>query len=120
MRKTIWLTATFVIVFFLAGFLELDSWIHPLKWIILGFFFCTSWLTNLLVEQGMANNREKFTVFYLASVIIRLVTSLCFVLVVLYRDPGFTRLFLINFFALYLCFTLFEIIFIVRNLRRFS
>lgn len=120
MRKTILLTSVLAIVFFLADFSGLNGWLHPLKWIILSFFFCTSWMTNLLSEQGMANNGEKFIVFYLASVVIRIVSALVFITVILVKRVDKTYLFLANFFALYLCFTLFEIIFIVRKLRRFS
>jgi O-antigen/teichoic acid export membrane protein len=120
MRNTILLTAVFSIVFFLAAYFEKDFWLHPLNWIILGFFFCTSWFTNLLVEQGMANKGEKFILFYLTSVVVRLILALIFVTVILYRKEESKVLFLLNFFGLYLCFSLFEISSQVRNLRRFS
>lgn len=120
MRKTLVLIALIAIVFFLADKLGPWSWIHPLKWFILAYFAAISYLFHLLTTLGMRNNRENFINFYLSTIIIRFITTLVFLIAFLVNDIEKPFLFVGNFFALYLCFTVFEIYGLYSNLRRFS
>ncbi len=119
MAKKLILPILFAIVFFLAGFWGLDRFLHPHKWIILAFFVAIDYLFYLLTELGMKSNREKFIEFYLSTVIIRLVFSIVFIGTELLLKVEKPFLFVGNFFALYLFFTIFEISTLYRKLRRF-
>lgn len=120
MRNTIVLIIVVSIVFFLADKLGPWAWFHPYKWFILAYFGALSYLIHLLTSLGMRNNRENFINFYLSTIIIRFITTLIFLIAFLIKDIDKPFLFVGNFFALYLCFTVFEIYGLYSNLRRFS
>ena len=108
------------IVFFLAPSIGLSPYLHPLKWTLFAFFLTISYLNYVLMNQAFAQNREKFIVFSLASMVGRLILSLVFVGVMVLIETPNRRLFVLNFFALYLLFTSFEVWSNLANLRRFS
>lgn len=120
MLKTLYLIILLSIVFFIAEKLGLKQVFHQEKWVILIFLSALSYLMHLLNTEGMANNGDKFINYYLVFTVIRFVGSLIFVAVYLILGVESEVLFILNFFALYLCFTMFEIINLYRNLRRFS
>lgn len=120
MRQTIIVYIGLIIVLFLADYFKLNAWIHPRKWTIVAFFGMMSYLLHTLVGFGMRNNREKFIEFYIGSVAARFFLVLIFIGIMLYLRVENPNLFVLNFFALYLFFTIFEITNIVRKLRRFS
>lgn len=120
MRNSIILTGIIIIVFFLSKSLGFDHLIHPQKWIILSFFVAISYLFHLLIKQGMANKRENFVQFYLATIVIRFLLSILFIGFELYYHVQKPLLFIINFFVLYLFYTIFEISNLYRNLRQNS
>lgn len=106
------------IALFLAQRFQLNSIIHPYIWYILAFFFGLSFLIHRLMEFGLRNNREKFVTFYISTIVGRLILSLVFIALFLYNGLTDSFLFVLNFFALYLFFTCFEIYGLYRNLRR--
>lgn len=120
MLKTVFLIVFFAIVFFVADHFKLNWPIHTYKWYMLAFFTALSFLFHSLVDQGKRNDNEKFIQYYLASVVIRLLACVIFVLVFLLKGLDNKTIFLLNFFVLYLCFTVFEIYLLSTNLRRFS
>ena len=118
MFRSILATLLIGIVLFLAQHFKFDSYIHPDIWYILAFFFGLSFLIHRLMEFGLRNNREKFVTFYLSTIVGRLILSLVFIALFLYRGLTDSFLFVINFFALYLFYTCFEIYGLYCNLRR--
>lgn len=118
MLRTLIATISLGIVFFLAQKLHLDSFLHPYIWYILVFFFGLAFLVHRLMEFGMQNKREKFVTFYISSIVVRIILSIIFIAIFLYRGLTDSFLFVINFFALYLFYTCFEIYGLYRNLRR--
>jgi hypothetical protein len=120
MLKTVTLTGIIIIVFFLFSFIGLGHLLHQQKWVMLIFFVSISFLLNLFSKQGLSNNRENFVTFYLASIVSRLILCIIFVGVELYLDVPDVKIFIINFFVLYLCYTVFEISELYRNLRQNS
>ena len=93
-------------------------WIHPHIWYILVFFVMLSFLIHRLMEYGLRNNREKFVTFYLSTIVGRLILSIIFIGIFLYSGLTDSFTFVINFFALYLFYTCFEIYGLYCNLRR--
>ncbi|TDE16282.1 hypothetical protein [Dyadobacter psychrotolerans] len=118
MLRTTIATTILGIALFLAQRFNLKSFIHPDIWYILAFFFGLSFLIHRLMEFGMRNNREKFVTFYISTIVGRLILSLIFIALFLYRGLTDSFLFIINFFALYLFYTCFEIYGLYCNLRR--
>ena len=106
------------IVLFLAQRFHTDSFIHPHIWYILAFFFGLSFLIHRLMEIGLRNNREKFVTYYMSTIVGRIILSLLFIALFLYKGLTDSFIFIVNFFALYLFYTCFEIYGLYRNLRR--
>lgn len=120
MRQTLIVYLIVIVALFLADYFNFNAWVHPRKWVILAFFAMMSYILHTLVKLGMRNNREKFIEFYIGSVALRFILVLIFIAVMLYMKVENPNLFVLNFFALYLFFTIVEITNIVRKLRRFS
>lgn len=116
------IVATFIlgIVFFLARKYQLDFWFHPEFGSMLAFFLGISFLFHRLMEFGFKDKRDKFVEFYLSTVVARLLLCVIFVGVYLYLGVDQIEVFIANFFALYLFYTIFEIYGLYRNLRRDS
>ncbi len=106
------------IALFLAQYFHFDKWLHPYIWYIFAFFTGLTFFIHRVMEFGHQNNREKFVQFYLATVVGRLLLCVVFIGAFLYAGLTNSVLFIINFFALYLFYTSFEIYGLYRNLRR--
>jgi hypothetical protein len=120
MSKTLILTGVLIIVFFVADATGLGHLLHQQKWVILSFFVAYSFLFNRLIELGFREKRKNFIPFYLSSVALRLLLSIIFIGIELYRGLQQQELFVINFFVLYLFYTIFEIWNLNSNLRQNS
>jgi O-antigen/teichoic acid export membrane protein len=120
MLRSLLLTLLLGIVFFLAPTLGITGWIHPSAIYMILFFMGISFLIHRLMEYGFRNKRDKFVEFYLSTVVIRLLLCIVFVGIFLYRGVQHAPVFIANFFALYLFYTIFEIYHLYRNLRRDS
>jgi hypothetical protein len=118
MFRSILATLILGIVLFLAPYMGLNSYLHPYIWYILAFFLGISFLTHRLMEFGFKNKREKFVPFYISTIVAKLIFSLVFIGLFLYKGLSDSFLFVINFFALYLFYTCFEIYGLYCNLRR--
>jgi hypothetical protein len=118
MTKTLILTGIIILIFAAAEPLGFGRFAHPQKWIILSFFVTVSFLFHQLTEQALRKNKEKFVEFYLATVIIRILLSMIFVGIEFYLKVSDKPLFVITFFVLYLCYTIFEITNFSRKLRQ--
>lgn len=114
------LIATFIlgIVFFIAQRTNNDAWLHSHIWYILCFFLGISFLIHRLMEFGFKNKRDKFVQFYLSTIIARLLLSIAFIGFFFFIGIEDKPLFIIDFFALYLFYTCFEIYGLYSNLRR--
>ena len=89
--------------------------LHSHIWFMLLFFFCLTLLTMLIVLQS--NQAKSFVVFYLSTVVFRLLISIMAAFVFLYFIPKQEVAFIVNFFSFYLLFLLFEIKTLLSNLR---
>lgn len=118
MLRTLLATVILGIVFFLVQHYFPDTVLHPYIWYLLIFFFGLSFFGHRLMEFGLRNNREKFVTFYISTIVARIVLSLLFIGLFLYKGLTDSFLFVTNFFALYLFYTCFEIYGLYRNLRR--
>ncbi|GAB3906358.1 hypothetical protein GCM10028803_38580 [Larkinella knui] len=118
MRYSIGATALLAIVFFIAEQYGAAAWLHPYWKFMLIFFLSISFLIHRLMEVGFQNNREKFIPFYMATIVARLILCLVFVGFFLWHGVHGVKLFILDFLALYIFYTAFEIYILSRNLRR--
>jgi hypothetical protein len=101
---------------------HLSPWtqlLHPNVSMIFVFLAFQSYLTFNIAQIGLKNGKEKFVQLQLINLTIRFVLSLSFIGFFAYSGTPEIYLFVINFFVLYLCSANFEIIGLLRNLRRF-
>ncbi len=120
MLRTVILTVVLIIVFFSAKYLGFENLLHEKKWLILGFFVAFSFLFHRVIEFGLREKQKNFIPFYLSTVVLRLILSLIFIGIELYVGLRNQELFILNFFVLYLFYTIFEIWNLSRKLRHNS
>lgn len=93
--------------------------LHPNISFIVVFLAFQSYLTYSIAQIGLKDGKEKFIQFQMINLTIRFLLSLSFIGFFAYSGTPQIFLFVINFFVLYLCSANFEIIGLLRNLRRF-
>ena len=93
--------------------------LHPDVAFIFVFLAFQSYLTFSIAQIGLKDGKEKFIQFQMINLTIRFILSLSFIGFFAYSGTPEIFLFVINFFVLYLCSANFEIIGLLRNLRRF-
>lgn len=113
-------TSFLAIVFFVAERYSVTPWLHPDWKLLLVFFVSVSFLTHRLVYTGLQGNREKFVPLYLAATVARFVLGLAFVGFFLFQEIKQRRTFVLDFLALYIIYTGFEIWGFTRKLRQNS
>ncbi|GHB58909.1 hypothetical protein [Persicitalea jodogahamensis] len=120
MLRSILLTLVLGIAFFLVEHYGYGFYVHPWAKYMILFFLAISFLIHRLMEFGFRNKRDKFVEFYLSTVVARLLLCIAFVAVAFYFGVNNAPIFIANFFALYLFYTIFEIYGLYRTLRRDS
>lgn len=120
MLRSLLLTLLLGIAFFSVERFGYGFYVHPWINYMLLFFLAISFLIHRLMEFGFRNKRGKFVEFYLSTVVARLLLCIAFVAVAFYLGVGNAPVFVANFFALYLFYTVFEIYGLYRTLRRDS
>lgn len=108
--------------FVLAGFALAIKQFFPLAitdqfWIIFGFISGLTFIAYLLAYVGIKRNPQIGVFAILGSVIIKMLFAMSFVLIYSLKQTKGDMAFALNFFSLYLLFTLFEILGLLRNLR---
>ena len=120
MLRLLLLTLFFGIAFFGAEAIGATRWFHPEFLLLLGFFLTVGVVSHGLIQRGFQNNRDKFVLFYLGSVVFRLLAAMVFLFVFYRLGTAQFQRFILNFFVLYLCYAGFEFYGVRANLRRFS
>lgn len=118
MLRSLLFTALLAFVFFLAEYLGLSRFVHPLWMVMLLFYLSLSFLMHRLVELGNQDKGERFIPFYMAFTVARLILSVAFVGFFIYRGVADRRIFILDFLVLYIFYTAFEIYGLSSNLRR--
>lgn len=86
-------------------------------WVILGFVAGLTFIAYVVAYLGIKNKPETGIAAIMVSITIKLLFSMAFVLVYRHITDGFNVVFILNFFCLYLFFSVFEIYCLLRNLR---
>ncbi|RZL35782.1 MAG: hypothetical protein EOP00_30070 [Pedobacter sp.] len=86
-------------------------------WLIFWFLGGLTLIAYILADLGIKRKPETGVFSILGAVILKMLFSMSFVLIYSLKHPESDLLFVFNFFSLYLLFTLFEILGLLRNLR---
>ncbi len=97
---------------------NLSVYLHQNIDYILVFFVFLSYLNKLLFEIGWKNGREKLIHYMMGIQAFRFISSLIFIGIFAFLKINNIYIFVGNFFVLYLFSTNFEIITLLRKLRR--
>ncbi len=97
---------------------DFSEYIHENIYYILVFFIFLSYLNKLLFEIGWKNGREKLIQFMMGIQAFRFISSLIFIGIFAFLKIQNIYIFVGNFFVLYLFSTNFEIMTLLRKLRR--
>ncbi|OJJ18681.1 hypothetical protein BKI52_24045 [marine bacterium AO1-C] len=98
-------------------FIEKYTLMHFSKWGLLAFFVLSSLLTTFITSYGMKANPDGFHKYYFTSIGVRFFLSIIFVFICIFLRIEGRNLFVINFFVFYFLYFVFEIYFLLGNLR---
>ena len=119
MKELILFYIAFAGILYLVHLSPLAHLLHPHITFIFAFLAFQSYLTFSIAQIGLKDGKEKFIQFQLINLTIRFILSISFIGFFAYSGTPEIFLFVVNFFVLYLCSANFEIIGLLRNLRRF-
>lgn len=105
------------IVVLIPQILPASDFLVPSFWLIFGFLGGITYIAYILAHIGINRNPEAGVVAILGSVIVKLIFCMAFVLIYSIKAKESGILFILNFFSLYLLFTVFEMYCLLRNLR---
>ncbi len=95
-------------------------WFHDRVWQILLFFATLTLVTSVLAEKFMGKNELNSVAVILGTAVFRLLGSIVFVFVVLWKGYENILWFVVDFFIIYLLYLLFDIYSLITNLRLHS
>lgn len=86
-------------------------------WLIFGFMAVITYVAYALVNIGLKRNPQAGVMAIMGSIGVKMIFCMAFVLIYSIKAKGDGLLFILNFFSVYLLFTVFEMYCLLRNLR---
>lgn len=86
-------------------------------WVVLGFLSGITFIAYVVAHLGIKRNPETGVMAIMASIALKMIFSMAFVLIYSLNNKENGVVFVLNFFSLYLLFSFFEIYCLLRNLR---
>ena len=86
-------------------------------WLIFGFMAAITYIAYVLVNIGLKRNPQAGVMAIMGSIGVKMIFCMAFVLIYSIKAKGDGLLFILNFFSIYLLFTVFEMYCLLRNLR---
>ncbi|MCX2494113.1 hypothetical protein OQX63_11560 [Pedobacter sp. PF22-3] len=86
-------------------------------WVMFGFLAGITYIAYMLVDIGVKRDPEVGVMAIMGSIAVKMIFCMAFVLIYSIKAKGIGLVFLLNFFSLYLLFTVFEVYCLLRNLR---
>jgi uncharacterized membrane protein HdeD (DUF308 family) len=99
-------------LFFL--FPQIQIFIFPF---IIVFFFVLTSLLHLWVSKGSEEHPRRFPAYFMGATTIKLLASLAFIVIYALKQPAEAKRFIVIFFAVYMIYTAFETISLLKNLK---
>lgn len=103
--------------------LALQDWLQPTAvlspnfWLLLGFLYFLTLIVYVLSVLGIKRGGEAGVLSILGGIIIKFLLAASLFLVILLKSNENQLVLGLNFFSIYLLFTVFEVIFLLRILR---
>ncbi|MBA2584081.1 MAG: hypothetical protein H0V01_11930 [Bacteroidetes bacterium] len=117
MKKLVILT--FVLIFLsFVGFHFLLIKAPLVHYYSIGFFFVITVLTHYFLTKAAIKSPGRFPAYYMGGVTLKLFISMIFIVIYAVLNKGEAKVFLLSFFILYLIYTSFETILILKHLNR--
>ncbi|MFF5384017.1 hypothetical protein [Pedobacter suwonensis] len=114
----------FIFVGLLIGVIAVLPLVFPAKqlyvnnfWVMFGFLAGITYIAYMLVDIGVKRDPEVGVMAIMGSIAVKMIFCMAFVLIYSIKAKGIGAMFLLNFFSLYLLFTVFEVYCLLRNLR---
>jgi len=114
----------FIFVGLLIGVIAVLPLVFPARqlyvnnfWIMFGFLAGITYIAYMLVDIGVKRDPEVGVMAIMGSIAVKMIFCMAFVLIYSIKAKGIGPVFLLNFFSLYLLFTVFEVYCLLRNLR---
>ncbi len=117
MAKIMLLTVLLSILVALLQYFLSPKFIHNNIWLIILFYTLLSLGTGTISEKLLRKKKYNSVSVLIGGVVFRLLASLSFVFVMLYLGDENILWFVVNFFAVYLLYLLFDIYGLITNLR---
>jgi len=89
----------------------------PNFWLMFGFLAGITYIAYVVVDMGIKRDPEVGVMAIMGSIAVKMIFCMAFVLIYSIKVKGIGLIFMLNFFSLYLLFTVFEIYCLLRNLR---
>lgn len=86
-------------------------------WVMFGFLAGITYVAYTLVDIGIKRDPEVGIMAIMGSIAVKMLFCMGFVLIYSIKAKGIGSVFLLNFFSLYLLFSVFEVYCLLRNLR---
>lgn len=113
-------TLVFAAVIYVLGNFLKPEWIDEHAWEVLSFFAILTWLTGALTNYLLQINKENSVNIILGGIALRFLASLGFVALYVVFGVENIILFVVNFFAIYLFYLVFDMYGLITNLRPIS
>lgn len=86
-------------------------------WVVFGFVAGITFIAYIVAYLGIKRNPEVGVMAMMASIAVKMLFSMAFVLIYVLKTPVSSLLFVLDFFSLYFLFSGFEIYALLCNLR---
>lgn len=103
--------------YFLDYFIDSTPILIPHFWLVYTFMAGITLIIYILSIIGIKKGSDHQAFILLGGIVIRLLASMALVLIYIVNIKVNSILFILNFFSIYLSFTVFEIYCLLRNLR---
>ncbi len=107
----------------LIGLIMIDEYLlssqyrHPYWWLFLVFFVFLGYISKQILEHSQKDSQTKFSMYYLSTMIIRLLLSVLLISILLFRETDSKLFLVLNFLIIYLLYFVFEIYYLLANLQ---
>ncbi len=94
---------------------KLADWQQTLCWYVLGYFVIVTAISHIGLERTTKARPQVFVRYYMASTSIRLLAHLIVIISYAALNSSNARFFIIIFMIMYFAFTVFEVVYVMRN-----
>ncbi len=95
-----------------------ENWVSEAFWAFVPFFYLLVLLSKYIVHLLGARSGRRFTDVFLVVTVFRFVIYLLTIVLYAFAFPEDALVFVVTFFVFYFAFTVFEVIYLYRDLKR--